>query len=170
MLLALTGLAQARDVYMQPSDFVQQAFNGDPPGPDSLWLDKDLRSGIRGILGHNLGVLRLRFWERDGRTAWILEEKGKEKPITTGIVVNRGEIEQVKVLIYRESRGWEVRYPFFTDQFKGTELNNHRRLDKRIDGISGATLSVNALERLARLALYLHDKTREGDYKGLAKQ
>ena len=28
--------------------------------------------------------------------------------------------------------------------------------DKKIDGISGATLSVNAVEKLARLALLLH--------------
>lgn len=170
MLLTFTGLLQARDVFMQPSEFVRQAFDGNPPAPDSLWLDKELRQGIRGIMGHDLGVLRLRYWQRDGRTAWILEEKGKEKPITTGIVVNHGEIERVKVLIYRETRGWEVRYPFFTDQFKGSGLNDHRRLDKHIDGISGATLSVNALEKLARLALYLHEVTRDGEYQGLANK
>ncbi|WP_069472977.1 FMN-binding protein [Candidatus Marithrix sp. Canyon 246] len=73
---------------------------------------------------------------------WILEEIGKKKPITTGIVINKGRIERFKVLIFRETRGWEVCYPFFTNQFKGNSLNNF----SHIDGISGATLSVRALK------------------------
>jgi hypothetical protein len=35
-------------------------------------------------------------------------------------------------------------------------LTNHFLLDRRINGITGATLSVHALTRLARLALLLH--------------
>ena len=64
----------------------------------------------------------------------------------------------MRVLIYRESHGWEVRYPFFTDQFQGLELSSKNRLNKKIDGISGATLSVNALTRLSKLALFLHQQ------------
>ena len=73
-------------------------------------------------------------------------------------MVNAQGIERLRVLAFRESRGWEVRYPFFTDQFKGVGLTDGHALDKAIDGISGATLSVRALEKLARLALYLHDQ------------
>jgi len=50
----------------------------------------------------------------------------------------------------------EVRYPFFTDQYKDASLQKDKQLDRTIDGISGATLSVRALTKLARLALYLH--------------
>lgn len=121
-----------------------------------LWLDKELQAGIHRILGHDLGVLRLRYWGLDGRTAWILEEVGKEQPITAGIVVNNSRIEKIEVLIFRESRGWEIRYPFFTDQFTGARLEQNNSLSKRIDGISGATLSVMAMQKLARLALLLH--------------
>ncbi len=56
-------------------------------------------------------------------------------------------IQDVKVLVFRESRGWEVKYPFFTDQFNQVQLNNEKELNKHIDGISGATLSVNALRK-----------------------
>ena len=135
-------------------------FRIDPPARRELWIDAELKDEIRGILGHDLGVLRLRYWGRDRRTAWILEEIGKDKPITTGIVVNDGRIEQIKVLIFRETRGWEVRYPFFTDQFTGAALADDNSLDTHIDGISGATLSVNALTHLARLALLLDQNTR----------
>ena len=40
--------------------------------------------------------------------AWILEEIGKSKPITMGFVVNAGAIEITRVLVFRESRGWEI--------------------------------------------------------------
>ena len=99
----------------------------------------------------------------NSRSAWILEEIGKDKPITVGLVVNNNTLERIRVLIFRESRGWEVRYPFFTDQFRGAGLADEHRLDRHIDGISGATLSVRALEKLARLALYLHGKTISPD-------
>ena len=86
---------------------------------------------------------------------WVLDEIGKELPITTGIIVNNGAIERVRVLVFRESRGWEVRHDFFTNQFKGAGMTKDGRLDRQIDGISGATLSVRAVEKLARVALLL---------------
>ena len=129
---------------------------GDVPAPRKLWLDHEIKPAVREILGHDLDALRLSYWRRDGRTAWILEEIGRDLPITVGIVVNGETIETLKILIFRESRGWEVRYPFFTDQFRGATLADGARLDTEIDGISGATLSVSAVRRLAELALYLH--------------
>ena len=72
----------------------------------------------------------------------------------------RPPLVDVRVLIYRESRGWEVKYPAFTDQFRGARLTSDGKLDQSIDGISGATLSVHALTRLARLALLLDQHAR----------
>jgi len=65
-------------------------------------------------------------------------------------------IVRTKVLVYRESRGDEVRHDFFTDQFKAAKLDDQNQLDKHIDGITGATLSVRALTKLSRIALLLH--------------
>ena len=104
--------------------------------------------------------MRVRYWGEARRSAWILEEIGKEEPITVGIVINQNRIELVKVLAFRESRGGEVRHPFFIDQFKGAGLRDDRQLDRSVDGISGATLSVRALTKLSRLALYLDGKVR----------
>jgi hypothetical protein len=53
-----------------------------------------------------------------------------------------------------------VRHDFFTNQFKGLTLDDQNNLNGRIDGISGATLSVNALRNLARLALYVDRAAR----------
>src|SRR3569623_1701035 len=107
---------------------------------------------------HRSGPLprQAREWERDGRTVWVLEETGKEQPITAGLVVDHDHIAVMKVLIFRETRGDEVRHPFFTDQFTGAGLTVQNQLDRPIDGVSGATLSTRALIKLARLALLLH--------------
>ena len=148
----------ATGVYQPPDEFISSVFEGDPPAAKRLWITKDLKQEIRRIMERDPEVLRLRYWLRDRKTAWILEEIGKEKPITTGLVINNNAIEQLKVLVFRESRGWEIRYPFFTDQFKGITLKSDLQLDKNIDAISGATLSRNAMVKLSRLALFLHQK------------
>lgn len=158
LALAWAAGVPGAEVYLEPEAFVARSFEGEPPAPKVIWLAGKLREQASEILGHPPNSLRVRYWARSGRSVWILEEIGKEKPITTGFVVENGAIRQVKVLIYRETRGWEVRHPFFTRQFKGAELTPRLTLDTHIDGVSGATLSVNALERLARLALLLHEK------------
>lgn len=155
VLAASTTTALAEE-YQSPEVFLDETFSGSVPKPDVVWLKGDVKQVVRDILGHNYPALRIRYWQVDQRTAWILEEIGKEKPITVGLVVDTDQLERVKVLAFRESRGWEVRYPFFTDQFAGIGLDDDRDLNGYIDGISGATLSVRALKKLARMALYLH--------------
>jgi hypothetical protein len=159
--LLLPQQLSAKGVYQEPNAFINEIFGNKPPEPGKLWISGELKDDINTILGHDLGVLRLRYWLTGMRSVWILEEIGKERPITTGIVVNENKIELVRILIFREIRGWEVRYPFFTDQFKGLLLDQDWQLDKSIDGITGATLSVNAVTKLARLALLLHKYVTE---------
>ena len=155
--------AAARGVYQTPEDFLAEVFAGEVPRPRSVWLTGQVRETAQRILGHRPAALRARYWRRGPRTAWILEEIGKEKPITVGLVVDGGRLERIKVLVFRESRGWEVREPAFTRQFDGARLDDQARLDRTIDGITGATLSVRALTNLARLALFLHAKVMERD-------
>ena len=158
-VLPVQALLAEVGVYLEPQQFIEQSFSGEAE-QKVLWLDRETRTAIADILGHPYKGLRIRYWELDGRTAWILEEIGKTEMITAGFIVEKGELQQVKILIYRETHGWEVRYPFFTDQFKGTGLNSKGALDRRIDGISGATLSVNAIVRLSEMTLYLDARSR----------
>ncbi len=155
ILLSLPpGVSQAA-VYQDPADFVSEAFRGNPPAPKVLWLTPEMRQEVEAVLGHAPNGMRMRYWQEQAQTVWVLDEIGKELPITTGIIVNNGAIERVRVLVFRESRGWEVRHDFFTNQFKGAGMTKDGRLDRQIDGISGATLSVRAVEKLARVALLL---------------
>lgn len=147
---------EAATVYESQSDFLDRAFSSSPPEPGVTWLSGERKSKIRQLLGHDYPALRLRYWCKTGRSAWVLEEVGKEQPITVGIIIEQSVIRSLRVLTYRENRGGEVATASFTDQFNRVALNANDQLDASIDGISGATLSVQALTRLAGLALYLH--------------
>lgn len=159
-LLALLylGGVNASGVYQELDAFIDEAFNGAAPEVKVFWPDAELKQSMADILGHPYQGLRIRYWISGEHSAWVLDEIGKDKPITTGVVINRNHIEAVRVLVFRESRGWEVRHRFFTKQFDDATLRENRQLDRHIDNISGATLSVNALTKVARLALYLHQQ------------
>ena len=141
--------------YLEANEFLDLAFPAAEPAPAVLWVDDTLRSEIETIVGHRFGALRVRYWEHGGRSAWIFDEVGKERPITIGVTVEDGAVEFVRVLEFREPRGWEVRHAFFTDQFAGARVSTGQRFDRDIDGITGATLSVAAVTRVVRLALFL---------------
>ncbi len=141
--------------YLERDAFLRLAFGDTPPQMHTLWLTDETRAAAKAAVGWAPAALRLRYWQAGEQTAWILEDIGKDKPITLGVVVAAARIERVEVLAFRESRGWEIRYPFFTSQFGGLSLAPDGYLSEHIDGITGATLSVRAVERMTRLALWL---------------
>ena len=157
--LAAIGVMAAFSVvseeYLGRDEFLQLAFGDMQPEMHTLWMTADIKTAAKGAVGWVPVALRLRYWQAGERTAWILEDIGKDKPITLGVTVSGKQIERVDVLAFRESRGWEIRYPFFTTQFSGLSLAEDGYLSEPIDGITGATLSVRAVERVARLALWL---------------
>lgn len=140
--------------YLTTAQFLENAFGASQPKIETLWITKDVAVQTEKILGHVPKQLRIRYWSNASQTAWILDEVGKEEPITAGFVIQSGKLNQAMVLNYRESRGGEVRHPNFLKQYQGADLQKDYQLDKNIDGISGATLSVRAMGRMARLALY----------------
>lgn len=163
MILLLAGSimltspqAQAADrVYEKPSDFLKRQFSGKIPATQALSLNTGHQARIKRLLGHAYSPSKVRYWSDGRKTVWILDEIGKTLDITTAFVISKGKIAEVKVLIYRESHGWEVTNPTFTKQFKGASLSNNGQLTRKINGISGATLSVRALTKLGRTSLFL---------------
>lgn len=161
LLLALAFPAWGADQEAEITRFLGETL-GKPPAAETLWIVGDLQVAVRGILEHDYPAPRVRYWRAGQRTVWVLDEIGKEMPLTVGIAVNNGTVERVKVLVYRESRGWEVKSPAFTAQYAGAKLAEGQKLDRHIDGISGATLSVRALNKLTRLALLLDRHVMQG--------
>lgn len=156
LFVVFSGTARASTtVYQKPSDFIRAACGGVLPPTRAIDLTAAHQARIQRLLGHSYRPSRVRYWVSGKRMVVVLEEIGKTQPITTGFVVSAGRIEQVKVLIYRESHGFEVSRSSFTKQFKGASLGANGALSRRINNIAGATLSVRALTELARVALYL---------------
>lgn len=164
-LLLLTAAALAKPDepagrYLEVDDYVASSFAEKPPQASVLWVTGDLRSSAEQALGHGLSALRVRYWYDDDTSVWILDEIGKDLPITIGVAVSNEKIKNLRVLEFRETRGWEVRYPFFTDQFQDVRLDVDGDLSRNIDGITGATLSVGAVMRIAKVALIFDDHIR----------
>jgi len=154
-LIIFSSNCYAKGTYQPPNEFVSEAFSQQPEA-QAIWIKGELRDQIEKILQHRYKAKRIRYWQHDKRSVWVLDEIGKKKPITVGIIIDDSKISRLKVLVFRETRGWEVRYPFFTKQFNRLTLNSDNSLSESVDGISGATLSVRALEKLARIALLLN--------------
>lgn len=156
-LLVLPAGADAPGQYLSLEDFLAGSFTEQAPEAKVVWLDAAIKQRIKAVTGKDFPLLRVRYWQQGRRTAWVLEEIGKELPITIGVVVADQQIEKIDVLAFRETRGWEIRHGFFTRQFLGAGLDSDTRLTATIDGITGATLSVRAMKHVARLALLLAD-------------
>ena len=154
MAMMLVPAFAEEKTYEKPSAFLTRHF-GEVPKTRVLVLTSAQQAGLKKILGHEHEQKSIRYWQNQGKAAWILSELGKTEPITAGFVIKDGAIVETKVLIYRESHGWEVSRPFFTKQFVGARLNGDQRMSREIDGIVGATLSVRALTKLSAAALYL---------------
>lgn len=158
--LSLVASAQ-RGAFVSVDQLREQAYPGETLGWQTLWINQPQRDAIESILDHSFKSLRVRYWGKEQRTTWIFEEIGKELPITFGVIVEGESIVDIVVMEYRESRGGEVRYPFFTGQFRGLGLTENEgwSLNDSIDGITGATLSVRAMKKIATLALFCHQLT-----------
>lgn len=162
----LSAGAPTQENYLKTEDYISAALGkkSDPPGkPSIIWATGEIKSGIKKILRRSNFPLRFRYHRRGNRTVWILNEIGKVLPITTGVTIEDGKIIDLTVLTYRESHGSEIRFPTYSNQFNNAELTENLRLSKPINGISGATLSTNAMKKVSRLALYLHSKVLEKD-------
>jgi len=145
------------ETYKENKVFVSEIFSQNPPSPQYVWLTGALEKQVNTILKHPYGKLRIKYWILGDKSAWILEEIGKVELITTGIIIDTGKISKMEILAFHESRGWEVKYPFFLKQFINATLKDNTQLNQNVDGITGATLSVRAVTKLARVALLLHN-------------
>ena len=77
-LILVSSNAHSRGVYQQPNDFVFEAFNSQLT-PKVIWLKGALRMQVEAILQHKYNAKRIRYWYKDNRSVWVLEEVGKKK-------------------------------------------------------------------------------------------
>ncbi len=86
------------------------------------------------------------------------EQIGKYRPITFMVGVEADlSVREVAVLVYRESRGAQVRRSRFLRQYRGKDSDDSIRINQDIINITGATLSVRALNYGVRKTLALFE-------------
>jgi thiamine biosynthesis lipoprotein ApbE/Na+-translocating ferredoxin:NAD+ oxidoreductase RnfG subunit len=86
--------------------------------------------------------------------AVVTEEIGKYEPITFLVGVDPGgAVKDVAIMVYRESRGSEVKRRRFLSQFRGKTVADPIQQNRDIINVSGATLSVRSVARGVRKVL-----------------
>ncbi len=155
-MVVSTGWSYTAEEKIKIAQFLDQQFKQQTPKPARIWVTADIKPAISKILSRPSNQLNYRYWQAQDKTIWLLDELGKERDITTAVVVKNKQIAAIKVIVYRESRGGEVEVPWFTDQFVGVDSSSNWQ--RNIDSISGATLSVNAMKKQAELALFLSEQ------------
>lgn len=95
--------------------------------------------------------------ETNGTTdgyALVANEIGKDQYITFIVGISRDfKVQRVALMVFRETRGWEVEDPRFTNQFRGKTAKDRLLIGSDIIGITGATLSSRAFCRGTKKAL-----------------
>ncbi len=161
-LSLVVGWAEAAraKVYLTPAEAARLAF-----GPEATVAEEQqvVTPAMRATLERRLGrpVPEDAFTFSVGRSAHgvdgyglVLQEMGKHEPITLFVAVTPdGQVKDVMVLEYRESRGGEVRYHGFLKQYVGKTSRDPLELDEDITPITGATISARALSEGVKKAL-----------------
>lgn len=84
---------------------------------------------------------------------------GKHKPMTYMVGVDgKGRVSDIELLVFRESRGSEIRQKRFNTQYEGKTVLDPVRINKDIINISGATMSVRSMSAGIKRVLVLVDE------------
>ena len=144
-------------VYLTKKEALEIAFSGaDAIDKERKWLTDEQKTAIAKISLLEIAENRFTFYvgKKNGKPmGYMLIDHiiGKSFPITFMIVLNvDGTVRDVEILVYREPRGWEVRYPSFMSQFFGMNAQSDFR---DINSITGATLSVRAITKGVKKAV-----------------
>lgn len=121
------------------------------------------RAELKKKLGYELAQKQYIFYvaKTGGRIdgyAFIDDQLGQHLPITFAVkLAPDGSVARQEIMVYRESRGDEVRDARFRKQFIGKTAADLIRANKDIDCVSGATISSHAVANGVRRAVLLFD-------------
>ncbi|SHK95269.1 FMN-binding protein [Rhodothermus profundi] len=156
------GWAQEQ-VFLTPEEALAEVF------PEGRYVQRDTLRFSPAALQQAQHALRrsepldsvlvvMRVYDASGKLlgyAVITEEVGKYRPITFIVGVRPDfSVEKVAVMVYRESHGGQVRLPRFLYQYRGKTIRDPIQTHRDIVNVSGATISVHALNRGVKKVLY----------------
>jgi thiamine biosynthesis lipoprotein len=164
LLLVLTATLQIHgETYLSEEQAVKIALQGAAAVTvDTKQLTPAQRESLQRKTGLRFPEPLYKFFvghNKDGTPnayAVIMNEIGKEEFITFIVgMTPKGEVGDVAILEYRESRGSEVREKRFMRQFRGKKSTDPVRVNQDIINYTGATLSSEAIARGVKKALVL---------------
>jgi Na+-translocating ferredoxin:NAD+ oxidoreductase RnfG subunit len=155
-LLALGALfapASAQEVLLTREQALKEIF---PEAARTADETRMLSPAQRTRLEHDLGrridedeIAVTRVFDATGALrgyAVVSEEVGKYRPITFMVGANLDfSVRDVTVMIYRESRGGDVKRKRFLNQYRGKSAGDPIDVNRDIINISGATISVRSM-------------------------
>jgi Na+-translocating ferredoxin:NAD+ oxidoreductase RnfG subunit len=131
---------------------------------DELHLSPETKSRIQDRIGWKFPEDGFQIFrgESNGKLdgyAVIQETIGKHRPITYIVgITPEGKVFDVEIMVYRESKGSEVRRKRFNAQYEGKTLQDPIRINKDIINVTGATMSVRSISAGVKRALVLVDE------------
>ncbi|MEE2986505.1 MAG: FMN-binding protein [Nitrospinota bacterium] len=163
IFLALPTLSVAEEkkfelsIYLTKKQALEIAFPGaDSVDREKIWLTDEQRVAIGQITLEKIEDQRITYYagkKADKPMGYMVIDHviGKSFPMTFMVVLNLdGAVRNVEIMVYREPRGWEVKYKSFLSQFFGRNADSDFR---DINSITGATLSVRAMTKGVRKAV-----------------
>ena len=153
LLAAFAGRAAAQEQLLTREQALREIF---PEGTRTVDETRVLAAAQRGRLEHELGrridddeIVVTRVFDAAGTVrgfAVVTEEIGKYRPITFMVgVTPELAVRDVAVLVYRESRGGDVKRRRFLNQYRGKTIRDPIDVNRDIINISGATISVRSI-------------------------
>ena len=129
--------------YLTVEQAQQTIFPGATLTQAFVTLTDDQKREIERRSGVEVSNKEVRLWKVGSGGYFIVDEViGKHEFITYAIGLNAdGSVEQIEIVVYRESYGYEVRNAAWRRQFVGKTTGDAVRLNQDIRNISGATLS-----------------------------
>jgi len=145
---------EASDIKQQSQELITKQFGTEAAIEfQKLDLKLDYRKRIEAKVGQGFFRNSIYTWKitkSDTVVGYALLDnvKGKSLPITFMVIFDpEGIIISTHVVKYRESIGGEISNWRWNRQFSGRNHQSSFSVGKDIDGISGATISVNAMTR-----------------------
>ena len=153
LLAAFAGRAGAQEQLLTREQALREIF---PEGTRTVDETRVLAAAQRDRLEHELGrridddeIVVTRVFDAAGTVrgfAVVTEEIGKYRPITFMVgVTPELAVRDVAVLVYRESRGGDVKRRRFLNQYRGKTIRDPIDVNRDIINISGATISVRSI-------------------------
>jgi hypothetical protein len=132
------------------------AAQSPPPNKLTASLQRIFGAGcaVDSVMVDGETVLRVRRDTTEAGFALVRNVKGKDQPITFLVATDlENHLKDVDILVYREAYGGEVAYDSWRRQFRGKGVTDSVEVGRDIRGISGATISVNAVTLGVRRAV-----------------